>query len=207
MKTSIRLLIRKIMNKNEILLNECIDKAGEAYSNSLDYFYPAFNKNSITEKNISYHFAHAFMCNVPNSHAFFEVPFLLKKDNSNFKHIDAYVFNKKIGIFIESKRMYSKGKFQEVCADIERLSWKNISSIYNNKNNTGVIPKKIYKLVIADNWDKRATSWWIGDIDHHKSWVKPESLSKEMVCGAKVIIDNIEDDWYIDWLYAYSEIK
>ena len=189
--------------------------AASNFCQTLDAFNPAMLEDKDTgfcEKNISNQFAYAFLTGRKewDPKAYFEVPFL-QNAKSIDHHVDAYVFDNEVGLFIESKRLYQLQKLREIKDDIERLDKRTINWILSNML---VPPKKcpqsVYVLVLADTWEKDIKEWWeTGEFKiGRRKWDR--EFIKGYICNS-VHIKHFRDweppknDLY--WLSAIKEIK
>ena len=189
------------MIRNKIIESTIIE-AKTKFQKSIEEFWPAYSKNGFNERNITFHFAHAF-ANRPCSCAFMEVPFLNKKSKRHDLHIDCYVFDNEIGIFVESKRLYSIEKANSISSDIKKMNHKNISYILKNRHEENP-PNSIYTLVLAESWSPEINNWWKdgeSDIVHWDDRDFPDEMIYD-VC-------EIEKwgDLTLSWLYAYRRMK
>ncbi|WP_225776451.1 hypothetical protein [Pseudomonas sp. Marseille-Q5115] len=167
----------------------------------MDHFYPAHNTNGFNERNLTYQFAKAFE-NRKNSCAFMEVPFFNKKREVFSHHIDALVFDKRIALFIESKRLFSPDKVSEIKADFERMNEANLLPVLEKlclRQNPNRIP---YRLILAETWKEKVTDWWMGGdttVTWDRSWIPKDR-------GVITVKEWEHSSAKLHWLYAFSPL-
>lgn len=213
------------MKKENIVIETILKDASKSFQKSIEMFYPAFDKNGITERNQTYYIAEAFR-NKYHGHAFMEVPFINteKQKNKTDSHFDAFVFNKEIGIFIEAKRLLNLSKLQEFKNDDQRISKTNILTIKNNKHNEALVknwPKRVYKLLVAEVWapevvenSNNIVNWWLnGKNGPTEKWNNLSSKNdfKNLFLLERKHINIIsypsDKHGTLYWVYGYSEIS
>lgn len=189
------------MGKNTIIESTIIE-AKNRFRASLEGFWPAYNSNGFAELNITFQFAHAF-ANRPCSCAFMEVP-LYNQESQNYNlHIDAYVFDKEMSIFIESKRLYNAENAVAILHDINRMNIKNTFSILEELHQDRP-PSLVYSLVLAESWSKSINQWWVNGESDKIKW-DDSDFPEDMIYG----LCEVEkwDKSSLSWLYGYQRLK
>ena len=189
------------MGKNTIIESTIIE-AKNRFRTSLEGFWPAYNSNGFAERNITFQFAHAF-ANRPCSCAFMEVPLFNKESNNYNLHIDAYVFDREIGIFIESKRLYNAENAVAILNDIHRMNTTNLNGILDELHQNK-LPNFIYALVLAESWSNSINQWWVNGESEKIKWDDTD-FPEDMTYG----LCEVEkwDNSALSWLYGYQRLK
>jgi hypothetical protein len=188
------------MVKNQIIENT-IKKASKKFQYQLKRYWPAEGNNGFNERNLSFLFANSFLSR-PGACSFMEVPFLNGKSNRYDQRFDAYVFDKKIGIIIECKRLHQVEKHKEILKDLKRMNKNNVNKILRrHKNNSK--PKSIYALIIAESWSPNINNWWINGSSEKLEW-KHSEHRESMVYD---IIKVAKRNQTLYWLYCYRKIE
>ena len=188
------------MKRNEIIESTIVE-AKDKFRKSLDDFWPAFDNNGFNERNITFQFARAFASR-PCSCAFMEVPFLNKKSKRRNLHIDSYVFDKEVGIFIESKRLYSVEKANSIIDDIKKMNHENISYILDELHQNNM-PKSIYTLILAESWSRDINDWWVDGQSDRVQWDDGDFPEKMLYDCCEV---EKWDNSSLSWLYGYRPL-
>jgi len=193
------------MKKNPVI-EDTISEAANKFRRSLDKFYPAHGESGFNERNLTFQFVHTF-ANRPLASGFMEVPFLNKETNRHDNRIDAYAFDNKIGVFIESKRLYSIEKEKSILGDLERMNEENISYILNECHiKRSYHPSEIYALVLIESWSVDINSKWIkGEIENLNG--DDGGFPYEMFYGECKIKEWEEDSSAVYWLYGYRQLN
>jgi hypothetical protein len=187
------------------IIEQTIKEAINTFSNTLEKIYPAYNDNGFNERNLTFHFANAFINLRKNSNAIMEIPFYNEKNRKHDTHIDAYLFDKEIGIFLESKRMNNLSKANEVSNDlINKMNKKNLSYI-RKKCHLNEYPEKTFIMVLCETWNEGHKSWWTKDKYISEEW-KDISFPYKLYYGRKDV-KKWKDESLLSWLYAYKLIK
>ena len=189
------------MRRNKIIESTII-QAKDNFRRSLEFFWPAYESNGFAERNITFQFAHAF-ANRPCACVFMEVPYFNKKSKVHDLHIDCYVFDQQIGIFIESKRLYSIEKAESIIKDINKMNQENISYIINNLHE-GNIPNTVYTLILAESWNQGISKWWVEGENGKIKW-NEKDFPENMIYSACEVGN--ETDSSLTWLYGYRRLS
>lgn len=192
-----------IMSSFNIVIETTIREASVKFYRSLNYFYPALKDNDFCERNMSFYFAYCFM-NRSNASAFMEIP--LGKKTSK-EHLDSFVFDHEIGIFIEVKRFYSLEKAKSLLEDINRMEPKKIRGILDEFME-GKHPSKLYRMVIASTWNEDIVNWWAEGGEHKSGEWNKLKFPENMIYDSVKVKGWREDsgESVVHWLYAYSEL-
>ncbi|MCA9319986.1 MAG: hypothetical protein KDB53_04590, partial [Planctomycetes bacterium] len=94
--------------KQDERIETMLRSAARGFRGSLNLFYPSVGRNGFNERNITFQLAHAFV--TAKGHAFFEVPFKAKGKHRTDNHFDACLFDERICVLVEAKRLYSSEK-------------------------------------------------------------------------------------------------
>jgi len=187
------------------IIEDTLTGASKDLSKCLDCFYPAYNRNGFNERNLPFYFAKYF-CSENNGHAFMEIPYINKKTGILSNRIDCLVYNSKIAIFIESKRLYNKIKSEEIAKDINRLGVGNIRYILKKLPITPK-PKRIFSLILAETWQqkqKNVLEWWMTGRSKRLSWSR-KGYPTDWLYSNLTVKEYEKSTLY--WLYAYKELK
>ena len=188
------------MRKNQIIENT-IKEASKKFRNQLKKYWPAEGYNGFHERNLSFQFANAFL-NRPGACSFMEVPFLNDKSKRYDRHFDAYVFDKRIGILVECKRLYQIEKNKEIINDLKRMNKTNINKVMKRHHDNSR-PKSIYALIIAESWSDNINDWWVNGSSETIKW-KHSEYRKNMIYDIMEVAKRNET---LYWLYCYREIQ
>ena len=175
--------------------------AKKSFKMSLRRFYPAYGRNGFKENNLTFQFAHAF-CKRPYSHAFMEVPFYNSKTKKHDFSFDAYIFDNKIGIFLESKRLFNPSKAESVSKDIGRMNRKNIYYILKQFCEAGQ-PSRIYTLVLCETWKESVVNWWMDRESGRIQW-DDDGYPSDMIYDFCEVMNWKAESLF--WLYAYRRL-
>lgn len=190
------------MRTNRII-EETIVEAKDRFENSLTEFYPAYGKNGFSERNLTFQFCTVFTSR-PRSHAFMEIPLYNPGNERHDSHIDAYVFDNQIGIFIESKRLFGRRKAKSLLDDILRMNDKNVAYILEECHEKK-LPKNIYALVLIESWREHINDWWMDPECNGTVW--GGRFPNNMIRNCHEVKKWSEDDSTLYWLYGYRRIK
>lgn len=195
------------MQRNEII-EGVIEDARSNFASMLERFYPAQGDNGINERNLTFQFAHAFLNRSPKGNAFTEIP--LHHAGHWGRHVDAYVFDNQIGILIESKRLYSSEKKGLIRDDIAKLNPQDVEQTLRVLHEKWVKrkrrPKRLYVLILAENWNPNITSWWLGKSETTLKWDR--AFLDEFHTASTMIKRYGEGPGStLYWLYGYKQIR
>jgi hypothetical protein len=201
-------------------IEDLIVISAKNFSSAVAVFYPAVDGNGFNERNISFQLAHTFVSQKEGSSAYMEVPFYNPENEKWDKHIDCFMLNKDIGIFLEAKRLYSIEKMQEIADDCHKLK-KGVKAILNDKKqfwwNEKDKPQKIYCMVVGEVWvnaktdrGKNIVTWWkTGEGAPSKEWEDCNNKFPEKAYYASHSVKDFDkegDSWQVHWIYGYFEI-
>ncbi len=134
-----------------------------------------------------------------------EVPILNKTTGKCDMHIDGYVFDNELGIFIESKRLYSAEKLDSIRWDLEKLNRDNFESIL--KDLSRIKPNNIFSFIIAEAWSENILKWWNNGTGDNERWDRKSFLIGYEIGSIKVYhYKDFKYDNCLYWLYAYTQI-
>lgn len=200
------------------LIESTIKKACDSFRESVASFDLRAIKdgdkdNGFPERNLSFHFAKCF-----GGFTFMEVPFEGSNKKRNDNHIDFFVGNKNIGIFGETKQLYSIQKFREICDDAERLNNKKVLKRILKRSKIEIT--EVYILILAEAWeiknpDKKYkeykfSEWWKSSDYYWQGWgkwdkeYKASKLKNFDAFGSQELISI--GDYSVQCLYAYQRI-
>jgi hypothetical protein len=146
-------------------------------------YKPWHGDNGITERNLSFQFATAFLNLNQNGLVFMEVPFAITTDGPRRYHLDAYLHTNEFDFLLECKIVFTSSHIRAIAADIERM--RHIPKhIYDRHIDTK--PNKTYGVVLAETWDHKIAEWW-----------KNENKNKEMSKWSRT---GLPDDWHYDFI-------
>ena len=187
------------------IIEQTIAKAILTFSKTLDYIYPAYDDNGFHEGNLTFHFANAFTKR-KHSNAIMEIPFYSEENEKHDRHIDAYLFDDKIGIFLESKRMINLIKAKEVSSDLLiKMNKKNLSYI-RKECHLEQYPEKVFIMVLCESWKEPIKSWWTNGKYVDEKWAGIRFPYK-FFYGKKDVKYWKEDESSLTWLYGYKQIE
>ncbi len=189
--------------KNNTIENILSD-AAERFSKTLNKFHPAYDNNAFNESNLTFQFAHSFLKRA-NSNAIIEVPAWNEKNKKHDRRIDAYLFDNKVGIFLESKRFNSLPDAKGVCRDLLKLNPYDLKYILNELH-ISTRPPKIFILVLLETWKEFICEWWEEEKSINSAWKNLDFPIKK-ICYRKRHIKTWDDKGSLHWLYGYKQIK
>ncbi len=184
------------------LIKQVIDQAAANLSASLDVFYPAYGRNGLNERNLSYQLAKVFETQNNAAHAFMEVPFI-NPDTERYEHrIDCMLLDTETVAFVECKRLYSPEKAEQLRLDFERMNVQNLIPILDNFVGSHRIARKVYRVMLTETWQKLTVDWWVAR-DNSRSW-NNDWLPEER---GVVEVKTFENGNTLYWLYAVELIE
>lgn len=113
------------------------------------------------------------------------------------------LYFEEIAFIIEGKRLHSKGKMDEVEADIERMTLNNIYSILGETG--AALPKKIYGIVICEVWSSKTAVWWKSLNENLRLGWPHENLSQAIQRDSFQLNYSVSNH-ELFWCYAIKEI-
>lgn len=193
---------RKWSTALQQLIKQVIDQAAANLSASLDVFYPAYGRNGLNERNLSYQLAKVFETQNNAAHAFMEVPFI-NPDTERYEHrIDCMLLDTETVAFVECKRLYSPEKAEQLRLDFERMNVQNLIPILDNFVGSHRIARKVYRVMLTETWQKLTVDWWVAR-DNSRSW-NNDWLPEER---GVVEVKTFENGNTLYWLYAVELIE
>lgn len=188
------------------IIEKTITNACHNFNLMMTHFIPAREETNMTERNISFQFAHSFSTMKSNAAAFMEVPYLNTETGKWDLHIDCYCGDADIGIFLECKRFHSVGKLDEIRTDAEnRLTKENTKAALERFANP--MPRTVYALVIADTWYDGYKKWWLTGEGDTERW-NWDTFLKGWTRGSRAAAQgNWEEDNTMHWVYGYRVIS
>lgn len=188
------------------IIERVIADAAINFSKTLDRIYPAFGNNAFNERNLTLQFSHAFLKR-PNSNAIMEIPSWNKNNKKHDHRIDAYLFDNRVGIFLESKRLNNLPQAKGVCNDLRKLNHYDLNYIIK-KLHVNNLPKDIFTLSLSETWSDSICTWWEDGECKSAAWENLE-FPKKMCYGKKHIKtwDEGNSKYSVSWLYGYRQIK
>lgn len=199
MHTKERNNLKKYQNN---IIELTIEEAANRFSKTLNQIYPAFGDNAFNERNLTFQFSNVFSSR-RNSCAIMEIPFYDNKNKKHNRHLDAYLFDSQIGIFLESKRLVNLPKAKEVSYDLFKMSRDNLSYIVKELHEKN-LPKNYFVLVLCESWSESINQWWEDGKCIGGDWDDLEFPYK--MCYGKKHIKKW-GDCSLTWLYGYRQIK
>ena len=185
-----------------------IDRAAEHFSASLRTFKPWEGKNGITERNLSFQFATAFLRHFPEAIAFMEVPFKFEDRKRADTHLDAYLFSKQLAVLLECKTVFSKGHIDEIGSDVSRMSHPMLRQIQERHRDAGTCQaKNTVSMVLADTWRVENAEWWCGEAAKKTRWSRDLLPKEGWTYGSKEVFkEHAGSEGTLYWLYAYTSL-
>ncbi|MBK5275085.1 MAG: hypothetical protein JJE30_08540 [Desulfuromonadales bacterium] len=172
---------------NEV--NLILQNAKIRFENWLSRYEPWHGDNCITERNLTFQFATAFLGLYPNGLAFMEVPFATTSDGHCRYHLDAYFHTNEFDLLLECKRVYGQTHIQSVVDDIRRMvDGHLVRQIKERHVDKDKKPNRTYGVVLAEAWDQKTADWW-RDNDH--ATTRPRWSKADLP----------------DWHYDFVEVK
>jgi hypothetical protein len=126
----------------------------------LDTYEPWHGDNCITERNLTFQFATAFLGLYQDGLAFMEVPFAEKIGGHCRFHLDAYFHTNEFDLLLECKRVFGQTHIQSVVADIRRMDGSLVRQIKDRHTDKAKEPNRTYGVVLAEAWDQKTADWW-----------------------------------------------
>jgi hypothetical protein len=186
-----------------------VDHAADHFSTSLRSFKPWHRTNGITERNLSFQFATAFLRYFPDAFAFMEVPFTFQDRKRADTHLDAYLFAEQLAVLLECKTVFSKGHIDAIAADMARMSPPTLRQIQERHRDAGAgQAKNTVSMILADTWRLENAEWWCGKAARKPRWSSDLLPRTGWTYGSKTVFkehDGPEGTLY--WLYAYKSLS
>lgn len=186
-----------------------VDRAADHFSGSLRKFKPWHGVNGITERNLSFQFATAFLRHFPDSLAFMEVPFTFQDRKRADTHLDAYLFSEQLAILLECKIVWAKDHVDAMAADMARLSPPMLRQIQERHRDAGARQaRNTVAMILAETWRLENAEWWCGETAKKPRWSADLLPREGWTYGSKVVFkehDGPEGTLY--WLYAYQRLS
>lgn len=186
-----------------------VDRAAEHFSASLRTFKPWHGVNSITERNLSFQLATAFLKHFPDAFAFMEVPFTFQDRKRADTHLDAYLFSEQLAILLECKIVWAKDHIDAIVSDMARMSPAMLRQIQERHRDAGARQAKdTVSMVLAETWRVENVEWWCGEAARKPRWSRDVLPTEGWTYGSKKVFkehDGPEGTLY--WLFAYSSLS
>lgn len=183
------------------IIHSVIVDAAATLDESLNYFYPAWGKNGFNERNLTYQMAKAFERRKASC-AFMEIPFLDQERKVYGKHVDALMFDPYLALFVESKRLYSAEKLNELKLDYERMTISNLQPVLDDLCLRLSGRRQAYRVILAETWSARVAHWWAGkesSLEWDRTWL-PNATS---IVPVRTWSDSGST---LFWLYAFAPL-
>lgn len=185
-----------------------IDRAADQFSASLRVFKPWHRTNGITERNLSFAFATAFLKHFPDGLAFLEVPFTFRDRRRADTHLDAYLFATQLEILLECKTVFAKEHIDSIVLDMARMSPSMFQQIQERHRDAGARQAKdTVTLILADTWRLENAEWWCGAAAKKPRWSRDLLPKEGWTYGSRLVFkehDGAEGSLF--WLWAYKRL-
>ncbi len=177
-----------------------LEAAASRLSSSLERFEAWHKDEGITERNLSFHTAAAFLAVEPDASVVLEVPFSAGDSGRADNHLDAYLFSPNIGYMVECKQLYSREKLTSLVQDARRLDQRLLASVL--ARHRGPVPVHVHPVVLADAWRLQIERWWVAGSDPACLWPR-EELPAGWAYGSLTVRElNPGPLGTLFWLYA-----
>lgn len=183
------------------VIKQVMDQAAANLGASLDVFYPAYGRNGLNERNLSYQLAKVFEAR-DGAHAFMEVPFMNPQTERYEHRIDCMLLDKETVAFVECKRLYSPEKAEQLRNDFARMNSHNLMPILDNFVGAHRIDRKVYRVMLTETWQKLTVDWWV-DRDRSRSW-NNDWLPQDR---GVVEVKTFDNGNTLYWLYAFERLE
>lgn len=184
-------------------IDAIVDNARTRFATWLDRYTPWHGENGITERNLSFQFATAFLDINPDGLAFMEVPFAATEGGPLRNHLDAYFHCDRYDLLLECKVVNAETGIHAIAGDIIRL-WHRTLHDQICRSHQYATPKKTHGVVLAETWYPKIAKWWKGGDSVELNWSRkglPQDWFYETV---EVYHLKAEQEWTLYWLYAVS---
>jgi len=155
----------------------------------LEIYKPWHGVNGITERNLSFQFATAFLEHYSEGLALMEVPFAASIGGRRHNHLDAYFHTAEFDLLLECKIVYAMSDVLAIADDIERMGPGLIQQIH--ERHVGPKPRPTYGVVMAETWRYDIAEWWQGKDKALPRWPR----------------NCLRDDWHYDFVKVFQENK
>jgi hypothetical protein len=185
-----------------------VDRAADHFSASLRAFKPWTVQNAITERNLSFQLATAFLRHFPDGFAFMEVPFTFKDRKRADTHLDAYLFSKPLEILLESKVVWAKDHIDSIVADMERMSPQVLVQIQKRHRETGASQaRSTVAMILAETWRSENAEWWCGAAAKKPRWSRDLLPTEGWKYDSKMVFKEHDGpEGSLHWLWAYKTL-
>jgi len=183
-------------------VNKILHNAQARFEGWLRRYKPWHVDNGITERNLSFQFATAFLSLNPNGLVFMEVPFATTTSGPCRYHLDAYLHSDEFDLLLECKIVFAPSHIRAIAADITRMG-NALDHIYNRHVDTK--PSKTYGVILAETWDPKIAGWWKNRNEEMPKWSRaclPDEWHYDFVEVTQVKEKTTE--WTLFWLYGVS---
>ena len=181
-------------------LHSVLKAAASRLSSSLARFEAWHKDEGITERNLSFYTASAFLADEPDAAVVLEVPFSAGDSDRADNHLDAYLFSPRIGYMVECKQLYSREKLTSLVQDARRRDQRLLSSLL--ARHKGHVPAHVHPVVLADAWRRHIERWWVTGSDPACRWPRQELPADWSYGSLKVRELNPGPLGTLFWLYA-----
>ncbi len=178
--------------------DDVVRRAIEEYKKTIELFKPAYGHRAYNEQNCLFHFGHAFIDGDPDAHVALEVPLVEDERNPGTKRIDAFLFTRDWGLFLEAKVWDDEECIQDVADDLDRLTPEVLRQIVNRqfRQNKGRIPPRIHRGCLVEAWYKED---------------EEPSASARLIAGVPLTVYLVRDwqpdsKWKLYWLAGSAEV-
>jgi hypothetical protein len=164
-------------------------------------YKPWHGDNGITERNLSFQFATAFLDINPTGLVFMEVPFATTTGGPCRYHLDAYLHSNEFDLLLECKIVFAPSHIRAIAADIERM--RHIPKHIFDRH-VDIKPNKTQGIVLAETWDPQIAKWWKNKNEKLPKWSRaglPDNWHYDVVIVKQV---TEEREWTLFWLYGVS---
>ena len=186
-----------------------IDRATDHFSASVRRFKPWTVQNSITERNLTFQLATAFLRHFPDGLAFMEVPFRFEARTRADTHLDAYLFAKDLEILLESKIVWAKDHIDAIRADMDRMSPQVLLQIQKRHREAGASQaRNTVAMILAETWRPEIAQFWCGEAVKRPRW-SPDLLTRDgWTFGSKEVFrEHDGTGGTLHWLWASKRLN
>ncbi|WP_312960123.1 hypothetical protein [Stutzerimonas nitrititolerans] len=183
------------------IIHSVVADAASGLNSSLNHFYPAWGRNGFNERNLTYQMAKSFEKRKASC-AFMEIPFFDSNREVYGKHVDALMFDRYVALFVESKRLYSPDKLEQLRLDYERMTVENLGPVLESLCLRPSAARKSYRVILAETWSTAVSDWWEGK-DSPRSWSRAWMPPDTGVIPVRTWKDSGAT---LYWLYAFSPL-
>ena len=182
-----------------------LEKAADRFRSSLSHFRPWHGQEGITEANLVFQFATAFLETNRDGFAFVEVPFAAREGGRTNNRLDAYLVSGHVGYLLECKQLWNPTQAAEIASDIARMGPHLIAEL--TKRHSATPPQRFYGLVLAETWNAETVHWWCQDAQYPQwlhRWPR-EGFPAAWHFGSKEVFKASESNQgTLHWLYGLS---